>query len=104
MDAAHTENIQKHVRKYITVFIALLALTLITVAISRLHLGTAGNVAVALVIAGVKGSLVASYFMHLISEKKVIFLTLLITVVLFIVLMWLPIFTISDPVVYKHVP
>ncbi len=104
MDSAHTEDIRKHVRKYITVFITLLALTMITVAISRLHLGTAGNIAVALCIASVKGSLVASYFMHLISEKKVIFMTLIITVIFFAALMWLPIFTVSDPVIYRHVP
>ncbi len=104
MESVHTEDIQKHVRKYVTVFIALLALTMITVAISRLHLGTAGNITVALVIATVKGSLVASYFMHLISEKKVIYAALLLTVVFFIVLMFLPIFTTSDPIIYKSVP
>lgn len=104
MQPAHAEDIQKHVRKYVAVFISLLGLTMITVAISRLHLGTAGNIAVALFIAGIKGSLVASYFMHLISEKKAIYLTLAITVVFFVVLMWLPIFTFSDPIIYKNVP
>ena len=68
----HAADIDKHVRVYIIVFVALMALTLITVAISYLHLPTPMAIAVALLVATVKGSLVACYFMHLISEKKLI--------------------------------
>ena len=102
MDNAH--DIQKHVRKYVLVFVALLALTVVTVTVSYLNLGLAGTITVALIIATIKGSLVASYFMHLISEKKMIYATLILTVVFFLVLMFLPIFAHSDPVVYKNVP
>ena len=70
MDNAH--DIQKHVRKYVLVFVALLALTVVTVTVSYLNLGLAGTITVALIIATIKGSLVASYFMHLISERKMI--------------------------------
>ena len=35
---ATAEDIKKHVRVYISVFVALMALTLITVAVSYLHL------------------------------------------------------------------
>jgi len=101
---AHEADVKKHVRTYITVFVTLLALTLITVTISYLHLNVTAAITVALVIATVKGSLVASYFMHLISEKKVIYFTLILTAVFFVVLMWLPIFAHSDPIVIKHVP
>jgi cytochrome c oxidase subunit IV len=101
---AHDVDIKKHVRTYITVFITLLALTLITVAVSYLHLNMTTAIIVALTIAAVKGSLVASYFMHLISEKKVIYATLILTAVFFIVLMCLPIFAHSDPIIYKNVP
>ena len=97
-------DIKKHVRTYITVFVSLLALTLITVTISYLHLDIPLAITVALVIAAIKGSLVASYFMHLISEKKVIYGALVLTAVLFIALMWLPIFAHSDPVIDKNVP
>ena len=102
-DSGHID-IHKHVRTYIIVFVSLLALTLITVTISYLHLNVPLAITVALIIAAIKGSLVASYFMHLISEKKVIYGALILTVVLFIALMWLPIFAHSDPIIYKNVP
>ena|SRR5208283_2545752 len=106
MDSSHAHDIdiKKHVKTYITVFITLLALTLITVAVSYLHLNITTAIIVALTIAVVKGSLVASYFMHLISEKKVIYAALILTAVFFIVLMALPLFAHSDPIIYKHVP
>jgi cytochrome c oxidase subunit 4 len=86
-------EIDKHVRVYITVFVALMALTLITVAISYLHLSTPMAIAVALFVATIKGSLVACYFMHLISERKLIYVVLLITVIKFIALLALPVIT-----------
>jgi cytochrome c oxidase subunit 4 len=86
-------DIDKHVRVYITVFVALMALTIITVAVSYLDLSTPLAVTVAIFIATVKGSLVAGYFMHLISEKKVIYAVLALTVVFFIALMVLPVLT-----------
>ena len=49
-----------------------MVLTIVTVAISRFHLSVPIAVTVALFVATVKGSLVACYFMHLISEKKLI--------------------------------
>lgn len=97
--AEHAEDIKKHVRTYIMVFVALLALTIITVTVSTLHLSTPAAVTVALIIAVIKGSLVASYFMHLISEKKLIYAVLLLTIVFFIGLMILPISSFSDKVV-----
>jgi cytochrome c oxidase subunit 4 len=89
-------EIDRHVRVYITVFVALMALTLITVAISYLHLATPMAIALALVVATIKGSLVACYFMHLISEKKLIYAVLVITVVMFIALLALPGLTHGD--------
>ena len=81
---------QKDVRKYIVVFAALAALTLITVAVSYLHLEIIAAVTLALVIASIKGSLVACYFMHLISEKRLIYIVLILTVVFFLGLLLLP--------------
>lgn len=74
------EHIHKHVRAYITVFVALMALTVITVAVSYLDLSVGKAIALALFIACIKGSLVACYFMHLISEKKIIYLVLILSV------------------------
>src|SRR6187549_839468 len=92
----HAADIDKHVRVYITVFVALMALTIITVAVSYLHLSTAQAVAVALFIATIKGSLVACYFMHLISEKKLILAVLAITAFKFVALLALPVITHSN--------
>ena len=95
--AAHDPaDIDKHVRVYITVFVALMVLTIITVAVSRLHLSVPMAVTVAMLVATVKGSLVACYFMHLISEKRLIHAVLTLTAAFFVVLMLLPILTVSN--------
>jgi cytochrome c oxidase subunit 4 len=96
MTSDHAVDIDKHVRIYITVFVALLALTIVTVAISRFHLPVHQAVAIALIVATIKGSLVACYFMHLISEKKLIYAVLALTAVFFIALLALPVVTVHD--------
>jgi cytochrome c oxidase subunit 4 len=92
----HAVDIDRHVRIYITVFVALMVLTVITVAVSYLDLSVPLAVTVALFVALIKGALVAGYFMHLVSEKKLIYAVLALTVVFFIALMALPIVTYSD--------
>jgi cytochrome c oxidase subunit 4 len=89
----HAADIDKHVRVYVIVFVALMALTLITVAISYLDLPPKLAIALALFVATIKGSLVACYFMHLISEKKLIYAVLVITVIKFVALLALPALT-----------
>ena len=89
-------EIDRHVRVYIMVFVALMVLTIVTVAVSRLHLSVPVAVTVALLVAGVKGSLVAGYFMHLVSEKKLILAVLALTVAFFVVLLALPVLTHSN--------
>ena len=92
----HAVDIDKHVRVYITVFVALMVLTIVTVAVSRFHFPVPIAVSVALIVATIKGALVACYFMHLISEKKLIYAVLALTVVFFIALMALPVVTHSN--------
>lgn len=77
-------DIDKHVRTYVLVFVALMALTLVTVGVSYLDLATGPAIALALLIATIKGSLVACYFMHLLSERKLIYGVLVFTVIFFI--------------------
>ena len=99
MDASttdHAADIDKHVRIYISVFVALMVLTIVTVAIAELHLPVPVAITVALIVATIKGSLVACYFMHLISEKKLIYAVLALTVIFFIVLLALPVLTVHD--------
>ena len=85
------EEIQKHVKVYTFVFIALLVCTVLTVAVSYFHLPIAGAVAVALLVALFKGTLVAGYFMHLFQEKPLILWTLLLTAFFFLVLLLIPV-------------
>lgn len=89
-------DIDRHVRVYIMVFVALMVLTVITVAVSRLHLSVPAAVSVALLVATVKGGLVACYFMHLISEKKLILAVLALTAAFFVALLALPVLTHSN--------
>ena len=96
MTSDHAVDIDRHVRVYITVFVALMVLTIITVAVSRLHLSVPIAVTVALLVAIIKGSLVAGYFMHLISEKKLIYAVLALTVAFFAALLALPVATFFD--------
>ena len=96
MTSDHAVDIDRHVRIYITVFVALMVLTIITVAVSRLHLSVPVAVTVALLVATIKGSLVACYFMHLISEKKLIYAVLVLTAVFFAALLALPTVTHSN--------
>ena len=96
MATDHAVDIDKHVRVYITVFVALMILTLVTVAVSYLDLSVPIAVTVALLVATVKGSLVACYFMHLISEKRLIYAVLVLTAAFFVALMALPVFTHSN--------
>jgi cytochrome c oxidase subunit 4 len=96
MTSDHAADIDRHVRVYITVFVALMVLTIVTVAVSRVHLSVPIAVTVALIVATIKGSLVACYFMHLISEKKVIYAVLVLTAVFFVALLALPAVTHSN--------
>jgi cytochrome c oxidase subunit 4 len=89
-------DIDKHVRIYITVFVALMVLTIVTVTVSRFHLPVPIAVTVALIVAIIKGSLVACYFMHLISEKKLIYAVLALTAAFFVALLVLPVVTVHD--------
>ena len=90
---SHDMDIDKHVRTYVLVFVALLVLTVVTVAASYIELSTGPTIALALAIATFKASLVACYFMHLISEKKLIYWVLILTVVFFFFVLLLPTIT-----------
>jgi cytochrome c oxidase subunit 4 len=73
-------------RVLITVFLALLTLTVITVAVTWVDLGNF-NLWIAMGIATLKASLVVLYFMHMRYERPfnaVIFITALLVVALFI--------------------
>jgi caa(3)-type oxidase subunit IV len=89
-------EIQKSVRSYMTVFVMLMIFTVITVAAARLSFAVPVAIAVALVIAGMKGAMVAGVFMHLSHEKSWVYGTLALTVVFFVALLLLPLLTSLD--------
>jgi cytochrome c oxidase subunit 4 len=96
-DEHHPDHFSHHVRRYLFVFYALLFGTLITVGASYIPFGhRAMNIGVALVIASGKAFLVAGYFMHLISEKKMIYGILAFTVFFFVGLMFLTLWSFAD--------
>ncbi len=84
------DDVKKQVRIYLGVFAALGVLTVLTVAVSYLHMPLFWAVLAALAIASFKGTLVAGFFMHLFSEQKIILCILLLTFSFFIVLLFLP--------------
>jgi len=83
-------EIKKSIRTYGIVGGMLLVFTALTVAANQVHFAVPLAITVALIIATMKGSMVAAIFMHLNHEKKWIYGVLILTVVFFVVLMVLP--------------
>ena len=98
MDAHASHDIQSHVKTYFMIFGALMLFTCITVGVSYLHLSIPLAISVALIVATIKGSLVALFFMHLSNERKLIYYVLTLTVVFFIFMMFVPLLTVSDKI------
>ena len=87
------ESIDKHVRQYMIVFGALIVLTFITVGASYIELSSGWAWALGLAIASVKASLVACYFMHLISENKLIYWVMGLSMIFFLFELVIPVIT-----------
>ncbi len=82
----HDEH-RPNVGLYIKIFVALMVLTGITVAISKVHLPRAQAIGLGLFVATIKATLVAAFFMHLKGENKLIHNALLITVACALILL-----------------
>ena len=107
MSDQHSQDFNQTVRRYLYVFYALLFGTGITVLASYIPFGHRSlNIAVALFIACCKAFLVAGFFMHLISERKMIYGILIFTVIFLAGLMYLTIWSTdaSSIIHIKHVP
>src|SRR5882757_1539559 len=88
--------IKKSIRTYGIVGGLLFVFTGITVAVNQVHLAVPLAITVALIIATMKGSMVASVFMHLSHERKWVYGALILTVIGFTILMLVPSLTIND--------
>tara|TARA_B110000116_G_C16545885_1_gene450810 strand:- start:323 stop:700 length:378 start_codon:yes stop_codon:yes gene_type:complete len=86
-----SNDMKHHIAVYRNVFIGLLICTGLTVGVSYIEFSLLWvGVAVGLAIAFLKGYLVAANFMHLNDEKPLIYLTLVLTVMFFLVLFFMP--------------
>ncbi len=72
-------------KTFLTVFISLVCLTVITVAVSRIDFGVM-NIVVAMAIASVKAMLVALFFMHLKYENPVTWLYAIFPIILLFIM------------------
>ncbi len=98
---AHDDHhdVSKHVNKYLMVGGVLIACTALTVFLSYVNFGThKANMAVGMVVATFKACLVAAIFMHLSSEKKLIYRILIFTGFFVFALFWLTYFHWYDPI------
>jgi len=88
------KDLAHHITHYRNIFIYLLIGTALTVAASYLEFNVkdsiAGAVFVGLTIATIKGYLVAANFMHLNSEKKMIYWILMLTIFFLVLLLSIP--------------
>jgi len=88
--------IKKSIRNYLMIGGVLFVGTVVTVLANQVHLAVPLAITVALIIATIKGSMVAAVFMHLSHEKRWVYGALLLTVAFFIVLMFVPLLFILD--------
>ena len=103
-----SDHVQHHIAVYKKVAASLAVLTTLTVGVSYLDVAVPLPVTIALVIAATKGSLVVSFFMHLLEEKKPVPLSrggigliigsLLVTALFFLVIIFIPLMGHSDKV------
>ena len=98
MSESHSlEDIRKHRKVYWLIFALLLIGTIVTVLLRSVNFPAFWiTVAVALTVATIKATLVACYFMHLISERKAIYSTLVVTGFFFVAMMFLIVYTRTD--------
>lgn len=96
-DVVHADHERPNVKLYLGIFAALMVLTGLTVFVSKFHLPRPQAIALGLLIACTKASLVGAVFMHLWGEKHMIH-RFLYTAGFFGILMLIPIadFVLTD--------
>ena len=98
-----THDIQASVRKYLIVFGALILGTILTVWSAYLDFGSHSiNIGIGLTIASVKAFLVAAFFMHLIDERKMIYMVLSLAAFFFAGMMVLTVWAKGDIPMISH--
>jgi caa(3)-type oxidase subunit IV len=102
-DVVHADHERPNIKLYLGVFAALMVLTGLTVFVSKFHLPRPQAIALGLLIACTKASLVGAVFMHLWGEKKLIH-KFLYTAFAFGAIMIIPIidFVLLAPKIVNH--
>jgi cytochrome c oxidase subunit IV len=96
VDEHTVEEMRHHIRRYLIVGVALAIGTGLTVWASLINFGSYEiNIVVALIIASAKGFLVAGFFMHLVSERKMIYAVLAFTAFFFTGLLFLTLWSMA---------
>jgi len=97
MSESHTVDFKSYLRRCLYAFIAVLCTTALMIWISFLpHYGWPAKAGLILCVACVNAFLVASFLMHLLSEKKMIYTLLGFVAVFFAGLMGLTIYAMQD--------
>lgn len=82
------QDVKKHVRQHLLIACGLAIGTLLTLWTSQTNFGSPGlHIIMTLGVAAVQAFLVAAFFMHLLSEKKMIYSFLVFTAVFFIAML-----------------
>jgi len=82
------QDVKKHVRSHLIIAAAVTIGTILTIWTSQTNFGSFSlNVAMTIAIAALQAFMVAGFFMHLLSEKKMIYSFLIFTAVFFVVQM-----------------
>ena len=86
------DNLAEYGKRCLTVFAVVIAITLLMVGVFYAHLANQSlAIGLTLVAAAVNATLVASYLMHFLTERKLIHVVLIFTAIFFVVLMVLTI-------------
>jgi caa(3)-type oxidase subunit IV len=97
MSESHPVDYKSYLRRCLYVFIAVVCTTSLMICASFLpHFGWTAKVAMILAIACVNAFVVAGFLMHLLSEKKMIYVLLAFTVFFFAGLMGLTLYAMHD--------
>ena len=78
------QSIQDEIKQYLTIFVCLIVLTAVSVGIHFLHLNQTLSIILILSVAVIQAVLSTCYLMHLISEKKLVYLALILAAIFFI--------------------
>jgi hypothetical protein len=96
MSDSHSESYKNYTRKCLVIFLAVLCGTGLMLGASFASLASGVRIALILTIACVNAFLVAGHLMHLISERKIVYIVLTFTVIFFTALMGLTFWAHAD--------